>query len=144
MAEKLQALIDGLNSDLAGEYSAVIQYNYYATTVKGTYYQVLKPFFEQEIPDELGHAAYLSEKISNLGGTPTTTAAPVTQVADAKDMLLEAQKAEANTLEAYKTRRSQAQELGLIELVVKLEDMISDETGHLEKLTKLLKDPVFA
>lgn len=35
MDKKVQALIDGLNKDLAGEYSAVIQYNYYATTVSG-------------------------------------------------------------------------------------------------------------
>ncbi|RYM02160.1 ferritin-like domain-containing protein [Sporolactobacillus sp. THM7-7] len=144
MDKKVQALIDGLNQDLAGEYSAVIQYNYYATTVKGIHYQILKPFFEAEIPDELGHAAYLSEKISNLGGEPTTIPASVKRVSDAKEMLEEARQAEADTLEAYKTRRTQAQELGMIELVVKLEDMIADEQKHLEELTKTLKDPVFA
>lgn len=143
MDKKLQELIDGLNKDLAGEYSAVIQYNYYATTVSGLNYQILKPFFEEEIPDELGHAAYLSEKITNLGGEPTTVPAPVEKVSDAKAMLEGAKKAEAATLENYRARRSQAQELGMIELVVKLEDMISDEQNHLEKLTKTLKDPAF-
>ncbi|RYL94513.1 ferritin-like domain-containing protein [Sporolactobacillus sp. Y61] len=144
MDKKLQTLVDGLNKDLAGEYSAVIQYNYYATTVSGLNYQILKPFFEAEIPDELGHAAYLSEKIANLGGEPTTVPAPVKKVTEAKAMLEEARKAEADTLENYKQRRSQAQELGLIELVVKLEDMIADEQSHFEKLAKTLKDPLFA
>ncbi|CAM3150435.1 ferritin-like domain-containing protein [Sporolactobacillus spathodeae] len=144
MDQKVQALIDGLNKDLAGEYSAVIQYNYYATTVSGLNYQILKPFFEEEIPDELGHAAYLSEKVFNLGGEPVTVPAPVKKVTDAKAMLEGAKAAEAATLENYKERRNQAQELGLIELVVKLEDMIADEQNHLEKLTKILKDPVFA
>ncbi|RYL93038.1 ferritin-like domain-containing protein [Sporolactobacillus sp. THM7-4] len=144
MDNNVQSLIEGLNADLAGEYSAVIQYNYYATTVTGMNYQVLKPFFEEEIPDELGHAAYLSEKIMNLGGEPTTVPAPVKKVTDAKEMLEEARKAEARTLEAYKTRRIQADELGMVELVVKLEDMIADEQMHFEKLTKTLKDPVFS
>ncbi|MFT8391481.1 MAG: hypothetical protein ABF683_09355 [Sporolactobacillus sp.] len=63
---------------------------------------------------------------------------------DAKALLEGEKAAEAQTLVNYKERRSQAQELGMIELVVKLEDMISDEQNHLEKLTKILKDPVFA
>lgn len=144
MDGKLQALIDGLNHDLAGEYAAVIQYNYYATTVTGIHYQVLKPFFEAEIPDELGHAAYLSEKIANLGGEPTTVPASLKKVTDAKSMLEEAKQAEASTLEAYQERRAQAQELNMIELTVKLEEMIADEQHHLEILTKTLKDPAFA
>ncbi|WP_100488929.1 ferritin-like domain-containing protein [Sporolactobacillus pectinivorans] len=144
MDKMLQELINGLNEDLAGEYTAVIQYNYYATTVSGLNYQILKPFFEAEIPDELGHAAYLSEKIANLGGEPVTAPVPVSKVADAKAMLENARKAEADTLENYQIRRSQAQELGMIELVVKLEDMIADEQNHLEKLTKTLKDPIFS
>lgn len=144
MDKALQELIDGLNEDLAGEYTAVIQYNYYATTVSGLNYQILKPFFEAEISDELGHAAYLSEKVANLGGEPVTAPVPISKVTDAKAMLENARKAEADTLENYRVRRSQAQELGMIELVVKLEDMIADEQSHLEKLTKTLKDPIFS
>ncbi|MFT8870740.1 MAG: ferritin-like domain-containing protein [Sporolactobacillus sp.] len=144
MVAKLDTLIDGLNKDLAGEYSAVIQYTYYATTVSGLDYQILKSFFEDEISDELSHAAYLSEKVANLGGEPITVPAPVAKVTSAKEMLENARQAEADTLENYKERRAQAAELGMIELVVKLEDMIADEQGHLEKLTKTLKDPVFA
>ncbi|TGA99183.1 ferritin-like domain-containing protein [Sporolactobacillus shoreae] len=144
MDKKLEELINGLNEDLAGEYSAVIQYNYYATTVSGLNYQILKPFFEAEIPDELGHAAYLSEKISSLGGEPVTAPAPVSRVTDAKAMLENARQAETDTLENYRIRRAQAQALDMIELVVKLEDMIADEQNHLEKLTRTLKDPVFS
>ncbi|MFT8391482.1 MAG: ferritin-like domain-containing protein, partial [Sporolactobacillus sp.] len=87
MDAKLSALVEGLNNDLAGEYSAVIQYTYYATTVAGLNYEILKPFFEEEIPDELGHAAYLSEKIANLGAEPVTVPAPVAKATDAKAML---------------------------------------------------------
>lgn len=72
MSHDVKELIEGLNEDLAGEYSAIIMYNHNAATVSGIYRQVLKPFFESEISDEQGHALYLAEKIKTLGGTPTT------------------------------------------------------------------------
>ncbi len=141
MDAKMRELIEGLNEDLAGEYSAVIQYTYYASSVTGMYYSVLKPFFEKEIPDEQQHALYLSEKISTLGGQPTTTPANVKQVTDVKEMLIEARDAEKSTIERYEERRKQAEELGLTELVVTLEDMIADETHHMEEMERLMKDP---
>lgn len=141
MDTKMRELIEGLNEDLAGEYSAVIQYTYYASSVTGMYYSILKPFFEKEIPDEQQHALYLSEKISTLGGQATTSAAPVKQVTGIKEMLTEAKNAEKATIERYETRRKQADELRLTELVVTLEDMITDETRHMEEMERLLNDP---
>lgn len=61
MDNDVKSLIDGLNEDLAHEYGAVIQYTYSASVVSGLYRSALKPFFEAEITDELGHALYLSE-----------------------------------------------------------------------------------
>ncbi|KGX92617.1 bacterioferritin [Pontibacillus halophilus JSM 076056 = DSM 19796] len=141
MDQKVEQLIEGLNTDLAHEYAASIMYTYYAATVQGLYYQVLKPFFEGEIGDEQGHALYLSEKIKTLGGTPTTTPAEVKQLTDVKDMLEEARRNEYDTIKRYEERRSQAEELGYTELVVKLDDMIADETHHMEEMDRLLADP---
>ncbi|WP_028781969.1 ferritin-like domain-containing protein [Thalassobacillus devorans] len=141
MDEKMKELIDGLNEDLAHEYAASIMYTYNAATVDGLYYSVLKPFFEGEIADEQGHALYLSEKIKILGGTPTTTPAEVKQLTNVKEMLEEARKSEEDTISRYETRKKQADELGLTELVVKLEDMIADETQHMEEMERLLADP---
>ncbi|RKL66404.1 bacterioferritin [Salipaludibacillus neizhouensis] len=141
MDAKTKELVKGLNEDLANEYAAVIMYTYNAAVVSGLYRQVLKPFFESEVTDEAGHALYLSEKIKTLGGTPTTTPAPVKQLNDVKDMLVEAHKAEKETIERYETRKKQAEALGLTELVVKIEDFIADETGHKEEMARLLDDP---
>ncbi|GAB3060482.1 ferritin-like domain-containing protein [Virgibacillus ainsalahensis] len=141
MEKDLQQLIDGLNDDLAHEYAAAIQYTYSASVVSGLYRSSLKPFFESEINDELGHALYLSEKIKSLGGTPTTSAAEVPQPSDVKDLLEATRKSESDTIERYKNRRKQAEELGYIELVVKLEDLIADETHHKEEVERLLSDP---
>ena len=141
MNSKLKVLIDGLNEDLANEYAAVIQYTYSASAVTGLYRSALKPFFEEEINDEIGHALYLSEKIKNLGGTPTTKAVDVPQATGVKELLEAALASEKATIERYKERKKQAEELDLIDLVVKLEDLIADETQHKEEIERLLDDP---
>ncbi|RCW69670.1 ferritin-like domain-containing protein [Saliterribacillus persicus] len=141
--KKMNELIDGLNEDLANEYAATIMYTYHASVVSGLYRSLLKPFFEDEIEDEIGHALYLSDKIKTLGGSPTTTPAKVEQLTNVKDMLEATLKAETETIERYETRKKQADELGLTELVVKLEDMISDETHHKEETERLLSDGSF-
>lgn len=137
----MEELIDGLNTDLANEYGAAIQYTYSASVVSGLYRSALKPFFEAEIEDELGHALYLSEKIKSLGGTPTTKASEIPQPTDVKNILEEVLQAETDTIKRYEKRKEQAEDLGLTELVVKLEDMIADETHHKEEIERLLMDP---
>ncbi|MFD1360991.1 ferritin-like domain-containing protein [Lentibacillus salinarum] len=141
MDQKLQNLIDGLNEDLTHEYAAAIQYTYSASVVSGLYRSALKPFFESEINDEMGHALYLSEKIKSLGGIPTTKSADVPQPTDVKDLLEASLEAEKDTIKRYEQRKQQAETLGYTELVVKLEDMIADETNHEEEIQRLLTDP---
>ncbi|HLS66160.1 MAG TPA: ferritin-like domain-containing protein [Pseudogracilibacillus sp.] len=143
MDKQMQELIDGLNIDLANEYGAAIQYTYSASAVSGLYRSALKPFFEAEIEEELGHALYLSEKIIALGGTPTTEAAEIPRPTDVKDILEAVHKAESDTVVRYEKRKKQAEALGLTELAVQLEDMIADETRHKEEVERLLKDPRF-
>lgn len=143
MDQEKGKLIEGLNLDLAHEYGAAIQYTYSASVVSGLYRSALKPFFEEEITDELGHAMYLSEKIKALGGTPTTTAAEVPQPSEVKDLLEAVHKSESETIERYEERKKQAEDLRMTELVVQLEDMIADETRHKEEVERLLSDPRF-
>lgn len=140
MDEKLKQLIDGLNVDLAHEYGAAIQYTYSAAVVSGLFRSSLKSFFEDEINDEMGHASYLSEKISALGGTPTTESAKVEQPTETKELLKASLQAEKDTIDRYEKRKKQAEELELTSLVVKLEDIIADEAGHKEEIERLLEE----
>lgn len=144
MAITKEELIEGLNVDLAHEYGAAIQYTYSASVVSGLYRSSLKPFFEEEITDELGHAMYLSSKIKSLGGVPTTESAEVPQPDDVKGLLNAVLEAESETIVRYEKRKKQAEELELTELVVSLEDMIADETRHKEEMERLLLDPRFS
>mgnify|MGYP001345888427 FL=1 len=137
-----QALIDGLNEDLAHEYTAIIMYNHYAATVEGLAGQILKSFFQNEVNDEIGHAQFLAEKIVALGGTPITQPKPVKEAANVKEMLNNALQAEIDTIERYTKRCEQAEAAGEIGLKIELEDLIADETKHKIELERLLKDPL--
>ncbi len=136
----VQTLIDGLNEDLAAEYQAVIMYRTYASLVSGPYRQELRAFFEGEIPDELGHAAFLADKIVALGGTPTTRAAEVQLARDNRQMLENALQAEVETIERYTRRIEQAERVGDVSIKVQLENLIVDESQHRDDIRRMLMD----
>jgi len=136
----IKKLIDGLNVDLAAEYQAVVMYQTYASLVTGPYRQELRAFFESEVPDELGHAAFLADKIVALGGDPTTDVPKVPSAKTNKEMLENALRAEVETIDRYKTRIDQAEEAGEISVKVRLEDLIVDESQHRDDIRRMLKD----
>lgn len=138
MADITKTLIDGLNVDLAHEYAAVITYRTYASAVTGPFRQELRAFFASEVPDELGHAALLADKIVALGGVPTVKAAEVKFTDDPKQMLENALADEVATIARYTERRQQADQAKEIGLTVNLDDIIADETNHRDELRLML------
>jgi len=133
-----EELLRGLNEDLANEYQAVIMYTSYAAMASGIHRPLLKAFFEEEIPDELKHAQFLSNKITALGGEPTTTPVKFSLATESRGMLEQVLDAETNTIKRYVDRRKQAEEFGDLGLATDLDDIISDETRHREETYKLL------
>lgn len=132
-------LIELLNDDLANEYQAVIMYTSYAASVSGPHRPVLRSFFQAEIPDELGHAQFLSDKIASLGGTPTMQPAPVPPARSPREMLQNVLAAEDRAVKGYKERAEQAEEFGDKGLSTHLETMVEDETEHYEETAKILR-----
>ena len=133
-------LVDRLNEDLAGELGAVIQYTTYAAKATGPFRPQLSAFFLEEVPDELGHAQFLANKIVALGGEPTTKARPVPAAASNREMLEAVLEAERRAIADYTERAEQAEEYGDKGLVVQLEDMVRDESGHAEETERILRD----
>lgn len=131
--------LEALNVDLAHEYAAVILYRTYASQVQGQWRMELRKFFEMEIPDELGHAQILADKIVSLGGIPTTVPAPVKSAGDAKEMLRNALADEVETIDRYVLRRKQAEALGHYGLAVEFDDLIRDESHHRDEIQLLLR-----
>lgn len=135
-----QTLIDHLNEDLAGELSAIIQYITYAAKATGPYRPQLSQFFLAEVADEQMHAQFLANKIVALGGEPTTTPRPVPEAETNREMLAAVLTAELRAVKDYSKRAKEAEEYGDKGLVVQLEDMVRDESGHSEETERILRD----
>jgi bacterioferritin len=135
-----QEMINALNEDLAGELGAITQYITYAAKATGPYRPQLSAFFLQEVPDEQGHAQFLANKIVALGGEPTTKAREVPPAKNNREMVQAVLEAEKRAVADYTKRTKQAEEFGDKGLVVALEDIVNDETGHLEEVERLLRD----
>jgi bacterioferritin len=134
-----QDFLEALNVDLAHEYGAVISYRTYASQVQGQWRMELRQFFEREIPDELGHAQLLADKIVSLGGNPTTVPSAVKQAKDSKEMLRNSLEDEIETIQRYVLRRKQAEALGHYGLAVEFDDLIRDESTHRDEIQMILK-----
>ena len=135
-----ETLIKHLNEDLANELSAIIQYITYAAKATGPFRPQLAAFFLEEVADEQLHAQFLANKIVALGGEPTTLAAPVPSASSNHEMLEAILKAELQAGKDYTERAEQADAFGDKGLVVTLEDMVRDETGHSEETERMLRD----
>lgn len=141
MNSDIQALIEGLNEDLANEYAAIITYTYNAAMVSGLSRPILKEFFENEAQDEIKHASYLSEKIAALGGLPVVKPSEVKQATEVREMLENAIQDEEATIKRYMQRIQEAEKAQQYGLKIDLEDMVADESNHKEELQRLLNDP---
>ena len=135
-----QTLIDHLNEDLAGELSAIIQYITYAAKATGPYRPQLAQFFLTEVADEQLHAQFLANKIVALGGEPVTSPRPVPPAQTNREMLKAVLEAELQASQDYTQRALEAEEFGDKGLVVQLEDMVRDESGHSEETERILRD----
>ncbi len=133
-------MIKGLNEDLAGEYSAIIQYIAYAAKATGPYRPQLVQFFLSEVPDEQGHAQFLANKIVALGGEPTLAPRKVPAAKTNHEMVQAILEAERKAIADYTKRAKEAEEFGDKGLVVQLEDMVRDESNHAEETERILRD----
>jgi bacterioferritin len=137
-AKDRQTLIDGLNHDLAGEFQAILMYVHYSARLTGPFRRELRALFQAEVIDELGHAQFLSDKITALRGEPTTEPRPVPQAHQPREMLEKALTAEEDAIAGYCERIRQAEALGEIGLKVMLENQVADETRHKEEIERIL------
>ncbi|MBN1453975.1 MAG: ferritin-like domain-containing protein [Anaerolineales bacterium] len=132
-------LIQGLNEDLAAEWGTVIRYSYQAGKSFGVLGVELREMFKEEIQDELGHAAFLTDVIIDLGGEPTTMPKEFTKPEGLKAMLELDLEMEKQDVENYLKHAQMAGDLGMIELRMKLEEMAADEAGHGRELRRIVK-----
>ena len=131
----LQTLVAGLNQDLAGEYQAILMYIHYSATITGPFRRELRALFQAEIADEQMHALFLADKITALGGEPTTDAPKVPDAGEPREMLRKTLAAEERAIRGYRERIRQAETFGDIALKV---NQLADETRHKEQIERIL------
>ena len=98
-------LIRQLNNALGWELRAQMLYSHYAAYVKGIYRLHLKPFFEAEATESVGHATAVRDHIVKLGGIARTDrdSTEIVHSDDYRVMLTEAMKTENHAANAYKS-----------------------------------------
>lgn len=74
-----------------------------------------------------------------MGGEPTTVPQTFDKPEGLKAMLELDQNLEKQDVEHYKAHAALAEELGLVEVQMRLEEMAADEAGHARELRRLLK-----
>ena len=136
---RMEELIEGLNEDLAGELGTIIRYNYQAGLAQGPLGEHLREMFRSEIPDELGHAAFLTDVIVDLGGEPTTTPMEFDKPTDPKGMLELDMEMERADVARYSEHARLAEELGEVELRLRLEEIAADEARHARRIERILR-----
>jgi bacterioferritin len=134
-----EQLIEGLNNDLAAELGTIIRYNYQASQCFGPGGIELREKFEEEITDETGHARFLTDLIVDLGGEPTTTPNSFEKPKGIKAMLELDIMMEEEDVTNYMKHAEMADELGMVELKMKLEEIAADEAGHARWLSRLVR-----
>jgi bacterioferritin len=134
-----EELITGLNDDLAAEWGTIIRYTYQRAKAFGLAGAELREILGRETEDELGHASFLTDVVIDLGGEPTTTPKDFARPEGLKEMLELDLRMELADVESYMRHARLADELGEVELKVKLEEMAADEAGHARELRRLLK-----
>lgn len=138
MSDK-QILIQGLNEDLAAEWGTIMRYTYQSAKSFGISGAEVREMLEKEISDEMGHARYLTDVIVDLGGEPTTTPDEFDKPASLQEMLELDLEKETQDVKNYMEHAELADELGHIELKVKLEEIASDEQRHAREIRRILK-----
>jgi bacterioferritin len=77
--------------------------------------------------------------IVDLGGEPVTTPKEFDKPDGLKAMLEMDMAMEKEDVENYMAHAALAEELGYVDLYMKLEEMAADEAGHARELRRLLK-----
>lgn len=138
-ASSKQKLIQHLDEDLSRELKAIMVYLWCHSMAFGIRGHELREILGPEIPAEIKHVQFIADKIVAYGGIPSFSVPQIERPATIREMLEYALTVEKEAVQAYTERADEASDLGETALQVKLEELITEETEHLELLQRLVK-----
>jgi len=125
-----EQLVAGLQADLAREYKAIIQYVIFSQKLDTARFQNIAGELEKHAHEELDHALAIARQIDYFGAYPVHTPAAVEVSEENEGMLWADLRAEDDTIENYRQRIRQAEELGEFALAEVLQELIKQEQDH--------------
>jgi bacterioferritin (cytochrome b1) len=133
-----EMLIEKLNHALNREVSTSLRYLLQAASIKGAEWAPVREMYDEEVGDEMEHARYLVNKIVMLGGRPTLEPDLTPPPAGVKEMLEHDMAEEEVDVKGYLELAAMAEEAGLADLKLHMEDQAADEAAHAEKMRRFL------
>jgi bacterioferritin len=130
--------IHALNEDLSSEYQSIVQYNLHIATITGPEYVSTLAELTQHLSQELEHARVLASQVSFLGGVPTTMVPEVADSSTSEGALKADLVLEERQLDHYRTRFSEAEELGLTDVGEALRPILEQTQEHVRDLQTAL------
>lgn len=133
-----EQLVQGLQQDLAREYKAIIQYVIYSQKLDGARYMEIAKELEVHAHEELDHALAVAKQLDYYGAYPVHEPKPVQVSEENEDMLWFDLQAEDETIQNYRQRIRQAQELEEYALAEVLQGIVQQEQDHQIELATAL------
>ncbi len=129
-----------LNKAIAGEMQVSIQYMWQHVQWKGIKGFVVHEELKKIAVTEMKHAEEIAERLSYLGGKPTTKPAPVFVGETLKEMIEQDKKDEESTIALYKQIIEIANREGDITTARLFRKILGEEEEHHDFFTSLLEE----
>ena len=136
--EQYTQYIADLNTALAWEYAAVVQYVQHAAVMTGPEYDAITKELAVHANEELQHALQVAQLIADVGGTPTVEVEAREVAPDARTMLEQDLKGEEQAIALYKKLIAQAEALHEYGQRRVLEDILMQEEEHRRDILQAL------
>ena len=136
VSEELKEL---LNAAVAREIQVSIQYMWQHILWRGVEGFAVKDEFKKIAIEEMKHAEEIAERLSYLGGRPTTKPAPIFVGDTLKEMVENDIKAEEEAIELYRKIIDKANEEGDITTARLFRKILQEEEEHHDFFTSLLE-----
>ncbi len=133
-----EKIIEVLNKVRVEELTAIMQYLQHHYRAKGINSPAVSEIFKKLSIVEMKHAYALAERITALGGIPTTKIDKINVPEKLEEMIRENYEVEKVAIEDFKGYIKEVSE----DITTRrmLEDILADEEEHLDELGKLLED----
>ena len=133
-------MLDMLNKSIARELQVVVQYMWQHVMWKGVKGFAVKDELKSIAITEMKHAEEIAERLTYLGGTPTTKPEPIFVGGSLKEMIEHDKSDEEGAIEMYKQIIDMAKKEGDEVTKRMFQKILADEEEHHDTFSGLLEE----